>query len=144
MSSSTNKEESENYGYQDTSYRAAGELAGLRQLCIEFYKNMDSLPEAQKIRAMHEENLEPMIEKLSLFLTMWLGGPKTYREKYKFVGMPQAHKNFVINEPETEAWLLCMDRAIDQQNNYADSFKKYLKTQFRFPAELIRKTSRCN
>ena len=128
------------YGYQDTSYRAAGKEDGLRKLCEQFYENMDQFPEAKKIREMHEESLEVMIDKLTLFLCMWLGGPKTYREKYHFVGMPEAHKHLKIGHSEKEAWLLCMDKAIDEQN-YLEDFKIYLKEQLRVPAEFIRKVA---
>ena len=104
---------------------------------------MDTLPEASAIRKMHKEDLALMTDKLTLFLTMWLGGPQKYLEKYGPVNMPQAHRHLIINEAERDAWLLCMDKALNQQD-YDESFKDYLKKQFRFPAEMIRKTSRDN
>lgn len=128
------------YGVLDTSYIAAGCEAGLKKLCIEFYSQMSTKTESQKIRAMHKDDLDIMIDKLTLFLTMWLGGPKTYAEKYEFVGMPQAHKHLIINEEERDAWLLCMDAALDLQS-YDENFVTYLKAQFRFPAEMIMKVS---
>jgi len=140
MSNSINNR-SLSYGVKDASYLAAGEEAGLRQLCTDFYHLMSTLPEAQKIRQMHKDDLEIMIDKLTLFLSMWLGGPKTYQEKYNFVGMPAAHQHLIINESEREAWLLCMDLALEKQP-FEESFKFYLKKQFRFPAEMIYRTSR--
>tara|TARA_R110000868_G_scaffold281824_1_gene542067 strand:+ start:1659 stop:2093 length:435 start_codon:yes stop_codon:yes gene_type:complete len=128
------------YGKLDTSYKAAGEKAGLGKLCRDFYQVMDTLEEAKSIRQMHKDDLEVMIDKLTLFLCLWLGGPKWYAEKYPFKGMPHAHKHLVISEAERDAWLLCMDIAIDNQP-YQDSFKEYLRKQFRFPANLIMKTS---
>lgn len=130
-----------NYGVGDSSYKAAGGEQGLRTLCSDFYHFMETLPEAQKIRKMHKDDLTIMIDKLTLFLSMWLGGPKVYQEKYRFVGMPVAHQHLVILEEERDAWLLCMDLALDKQS-YPDDFKRYLKTQFRFPAEMIYRTSR--
>lgn len=139
MSNSTSEKFS--YGFGDSSYKAAGEEFGLRKLCTDFYTLMDTLPQAKLIREMHKENLALMINKLTLFLSMWLGGPRTYLDKYGNANMPQAHSNFIINEAERDAWLLCMDHAIDQQS-YREELKDYLKKQFRFPAEMIRKTSR--
>lgn len=55
--------------------------------------------------------------------------------------MPRAHMNYVFNEAERDTWPLCMDQAIDQQN-YSEDFDQYLKAQLRFPAKMIRKTSR--
>ena len=141
MSNSTSKTINKEYGFEDGSYIAAGGELGLRKLCEDFYDLMHTLPEAKGIREMHKENLDVMTDKLTLFLSMWLGGPKTYKEKYKFQGMPAAHQHLVINEPEKDAWLLCMDQAIDKQN-FAPTFKSYLKTQLRFPAEHIRKRAR--
>lgn len=129
-----------NYGVKDASYLAAGGEAGLRKLSTDFYRFMETLPEAQKIRKMHRDDLSMMIDKLTLFLSMWLGGPKTYQEKYHFVGMPASHQHLVINEPERDAWLLCMDLALEEQA-YDESFKFYLKKQFRFPADMILRTS---
>lgn len=115
---------------------AAGGEEGLRVLCCDFYHIMDTQEFAQTIRRMHKESLDIMIDKLTLFLCMWLGGPRTYIEKYDFVPMPKAHQHFVINEAERDAWLRCMDLALDQQN-YEEEFKDYLKRQFRFPANMI-------
>jgi len=124
-----------------TSYEIIGEEPAIRKLCTDFYHLMETLPEANHIRQMHKDDLTTMIDKLTLFLCMWLGGPRTYTEKYPFVGMPQAHQHLVINEAERDAWLLCMDTALDQQS-ISNEFRDYLKAQFRFPAEMIRKTAR--
>lgn len=134
---------SNTFGFEDTSYIAAGKDSGLRKLTTDFYAYMDRLDEAKKIRDMHKDDLSIMIDKLTLFLSMWLGGPKTYREKYSRGGMPMLHRHLVINEEERDAWLLCMDKAIYDQS-YTDEFKDYLMRQLRFPAEMIRKTSLFN
>ncbi len=131
---------SQRYGYQDTSYQAAGAEAGLRKLSTDFYRLMNSLEQAREIRQMHKEDLSLMTDKLTLFLSLWLGGPRHYLETYGAANMPMAHKHLVINEPQRDAWLLCMDQAIDLQE-FDQKFKEYLKAQFRFPAEMIRKTS---
>lgn len=124
------------YGYQDTSFKAAGAEDGLRRLCTNFYHIMSTLEEAKHIRSMHEDNIEVMIDKLTLFLSMWLGGPRSYREKYSKLGMPQVHAHLVINEAERDAWLLCMDQALDE-SDFAPDFIQYLKEQFRYPANFI-------
>jgi len=41
------------FGYDDYSYQAAGELVGLTKLVDDFYEIMDSLPRAKRIRGMH-------------------------------------------------------------------------------------------
>ncbi len=129
------------FGHLDTSYRAAGEEAGLRRLCTDFYDFMETLPEAEKIRKMHKQDLSVMIDKLTLFLCGWLGGPRKYAEKFGPIHIPMAHHHFIINEEERDAWLLCMYKAIEKQP-YTEEFKKYLRVQIAIPAERIRQTAR--
>ena len=129
------------YGIGNASYLAAGELDGLRKLCEDFYHVMDTLDEAKIIRQMHQDDLAVMVDKLTLFLAMWLGGPRLYHEKYGFIGMPQAHQHLVINQSEKKAWLLCMNIALEKQD-YELSFKRYLYNQLCKPAEVIYRSSR--
>lgn len=131
----------ENYGYQDNSYKAAGELEGIRKLVDCFYNIMDELPSAKKIRNMHPEDLSVSKDKLTHFLSGWLGGPRTYPEKYGRISIPEVHQHLVIHEQERDAWLLCMKQAADQQP-YAPSFREYLLEQLAIPAERVRETSR--
>jgi len=131
----------ENYGYQDNSYKAAGELDGIRQLVDCFYKLMDELPGAENIRNMHPDDLTVSRDKLTLFLCGWLGGPRTYPEKYGRISIPEVHQHLVVGEQERDAWLMCMKQAAEQQP-YAPSFRKYLLEQLAIPAERIRITSK--
>ncbi|MEM8497516.1 MAG: group II truncated hemoglobin [Pseudomonadota bacterium] len=131
----------ENYGFQDNSYIAAGELDGIRKLVDRFYELMNELPEAKVIRDMHPDDLAVSRDKLTHFLSGWLGGPRTYPQKYGRISIPEAHQHLVINEQERDAWLLCMTQAADQQA-YSPSFKKYLLEQLSVPAERVQETSR--
>lgn len=129
------------YGNLDASYRAAGEEAGIRRLCDDFYHFMGTLPEAAHIRAMHREDLATITDKLTLFLCGWLGGPRKYSEKYGPIHIPMAHRHLVINEPERDVWLLCMQKAVDRQP-WAEDFKRYFMAMIAMPAEKVRLTSR--
>lgn len=134
-------DESTRFGQGDTSYRIAGGEAGIRQLCDDFYHFMSTLPEAEHIRSMHRESLEVIADKLTLFLCGWLGGPRKYGEKYGPIHIPMAHRHLIINEPERDAWLLCMQKAVDRQP-YPEAFKQYFMTVIAMPAEKVRMTSR--
>lgn len=125
------------YGVGANSYRAAGELAGLTRLVDDFYDNMEVFPEARVIRAMHPANLDETRRKLTYFLCGWLGGPRLYAEHYGGISIPGFHQPLAIAEPERDAWLLCMQHALAKQS-YDDTFKQYLLTQLRVPAERIR------
>lgn len=128
------------YGTEDTSYKAAGMLAGITKLVDAFYDYMTTLPEAKIIRAMHPDDLTVSRDKLSCFLSGWLGGPKLFSEKYYSIRIPTAHKHLSVSSKERDAWLLCMKKAADDQP-YQESFKKYLLEQLYVPAERIRQVS---
>ena len=124
------------YGDNDNSYQAAGQLAGIEKLVTCFYHFMHTLPEANVIRAMHPDDLSLSEKKLQYFLSGWLGGPKLYSQTFGSIHIPNAHCHMPIGKPESNAWLLCMDKAIDQQP-YKTCFQTYLKAQFRIPAQRI-------
>ena len=94
-------------------YEQLGREAGIHELIERFYGHMDTLPEAAGIRAMHAGDLAPMVEKLAVFLTGWMGGPERYNEKFGRVIIPLAHRRFAIGPAERDAWLLCMRRALE-------------------------------
>jgi len=121
------------YGVNDASFQAAGKEEGIFSLVTEFYRQMDTLEQAQKIRAMHPDNLEESIDKLARFLSGWLGGPKLYREKYGSISIPNAHRHLKISIVEQDAWLLCMQKALDKKQ-YPVDFKEYLLKQLHVPA----------
>jgi len=124
------------YGFSDASFKAAGGEEGIRRLVDDFYRHMDELSEAAAIRAMHKADLTDSRDKLTLFLCGWMGGPKLYHEKYGSINIPRDHAHLPIGEAERDAWLMCMQKAIAQQN-YSPEFANYLLTQLRIPAERI-------
>lgn len=126
----------ERFGEGDASYRAAGGLDGLRRLVDDFYRFMDELPEAAEVRAMHGESLELVRDKLTCFLSGWLGGPRLFAEKYGSISIPGFHAQWPINGTQAEAWLTCMAHAIAEQD-YTPEFAEYLLTQLRVPAQRI-------
>ena len=132
MSSETIK-----YGVDDSSYRAAGELAGLTKLVDSFYDYMEELPEAKVIRSMHRDDLSDSRKKLAYFLSGWLGGPRLYSEHFGSISIPMAHRHLSVGYAERDAWILCMEKAVEQQA-YDASFKIYLIKQLKVPAERIR------
>ena len=97
----------------ESPYVRLGKEPGIRLLTERFYGFMQTLPEARTIRAMHAGDLAPMIDKLSVFLTGWMGGPERYRERFGRVIIPVAHEPFDIGPAERDAWLLCMHQALE-------------------------------
>lgn len=125
--------ETPKFGFEDTSYKAAGGREGLRKLVDDFYDFMAALPEAEKIFKMHPADIEVSRDKLARFLCGWLGGPKLFNEKYGTIRIPAAHGHLRIGQDEHDAWLLCMEKAIELQP-YEKSFAEYLLRELRVPA----------
>lgn len=125
------------YGTEDASFQAAGGEAGIKKLVDAFYQAMDTLPEAKRIRDMHDEDLTVSADKLYRFLCGWLGGPKLFREKYGPIAIPRAHGHLDIGFEDRDAWMRCMEEALKTQD-YAEDFNAYLMTQLMVPAERCR------
>jgi len=93
--------------------RLGGEQA-LRQLVDRFYDLMDSRPEVVGIRVMHPDDLSTSRDKLFKFLSGWLGGPPLYEEEYGHPRLRARHLPFKIGVEERDAWLLCMEQALEE------------------------------
>lgn len=126
------------YGQGDASFRAAGGEAGIRQLVDDFYDEMATLPEAERILHMHPKDLEISRDKLARFLCGWLGGPKLFREKYGPIRIPVAHRHLPVGPAERDAWMKCMENAVARQENWAGDFRSYFLREIYVPAERVR------
>ncbi len=98
-----------------TPYARMGGETGVRALVERFYDLMDDLPDAADIRAMHGKSLASSRDKLFIFLSGWLGGPDTYQSGYGQPRLRSRHLPFVIGLKERDQWMLCMNRALDEQ-----------------------------
>ncbi len=97
-------------------YDALGGEERLHEMVERFYDHMDSLSETQSIRDMHAKSLKVSREKLFLFLSGWLGGPDLYIEKYGHPMLRRRHMPFSIGHKESQQWLLCMKKAMDDMS----------------------------
>jgi hemoglobin len=120
-----------------THFEQMGGAVGIRGLVDRFYDIMDAAPEAAGIRSLHPESLETSREKLYLFLTGWTGGPPVYVERHGHPMLRAKHLPFPIGTAERDAWLWCMDQALDQQEMPAE-LRDYLKQRFRAVADHMR------
>ncbi len=95
-----------------TPYDAIGGENALLHLVDRFYFYMDTLPEYQGIRAIHQTDLSSAKDKLFKFLSGWLGGPNLFIEEFGHPMLRARHLPFVIGEAERDQWMLCMDKAM--------------------------------
>jgi hemoglobin len=97
-----------------TAFQRVGGQEAVDRLVDAFYRNMDSFPEAREIRAMHSEDLGPTRVLLKTYLAEWLGGPNHYSAQKGHPRMRMRHAHLRIGSAERDAWLLCMDAALDE------------------------------
>jgi len=83
-------------------------------LVESFYRRMDTLPEARGIRALHAPDLAPITEVLKKYLGEWLGGPRRYSSERGHPMLRARHLPFPIGIAERDAWLACMNGALDE------------------------------
>lgn len=95
-------------------FERIGGVVIIDRLVDTFYARMDSLPEAQGIRAMHAPDLTEVKNVLKRYLTEWTGGPKLYSPEKGHPRLRQRHMGFRIGVAERDAWLLCMRGALEE------------------------------
>jgi hemoglobin len=122
---------------RNTPFELIGGADAVRRLVDRFYDLMDTEPEAREIRAMHPPDLESSREKLYLFLTGWLGGPPIYVERYGHPMLRARHLPFPIGTPDRDAWMWCMDQALDEQE-MPDPLREAIRTRLAGVADHMR------
>ena len=95
-------------------FERIGGSATIDALVDRFYDRMDTLPEAQVIRAMHADDLGLIRDVLKRYLTEWTGGPKLYTPEKGHPRLRQRHFGFAIGDAERDAWMLCMRSAMEE------------------------------
>ncbi|MDE5460501.1 group II truncated hemoglobin [Bradyrhizobium sp. CSS354] len=95
-------------------FERIGGSATIERLVDRFYERMDTLPEAQMIRAMHAADLGLIRDVLKRYLTEWTGGPKLYSPEKGHPRLRQRHIGFAIGDAERDAWMLCMRCALEE------------------------------
>ena len=128
---------SDQQGKIQTPYILIGGDDGVRSMVAEFYRLMDTLPEAKTIRDMHKGDLGEMIEKLSVFLIGWMGGPQNYNKRFGRIIIPAVHQPFDIGEAERDQWLLCMRKAL-ADSPLEEPMQKRLMMSFEQMADMCR------
>jgi hemoglobin len=97
-----------------TAYALMGGQDAVDRLVDAFYDRMEALPEAAVVRAMHAQDLTAIRVVLKKYLGEWLGGPKRYTSERGHPMLRARHLPFPIGNAERDAWLTCMDGALDE------------------------------
>ena len=95
-----------------TPFEAMGGEATVARLTARFYELMDTHSEFSALRAVHPPDLAHAQERLTWFLTGWLGGPPVYMERVGHPMLRARHMPFPIGILERDQWVACMSQAM--------------------------------
>ncbi|MEJ3403129.1 globin [Rathayibacter sp. YIM 133350] len=94
-----------------TFYEEVGGHETFRALVRAFYAGVAEDP---VLRPMYpEQDLEPAIDRLTLFLEQYWGGPGTYSETRGHPRLRMRHNPFKVNPDARDRWLRHMRHALD-------------------------------
>ncbi len=127
------------FGPENPPYEPIGGLEGVTSLVNAFYDFMDSEVEFEGIRKMHPSDLTQSKEKLTEFLSGWLGGPDLYVRKHGHPRLRMRHAPFAIGNSERDQWIGCMAKAMDQQGIEGE-LRKFLDARFAHVADFMKNT----
>ena len=96
-----------------TPYERVGGGDVVASVVRRFYALMDGDPDYAELRAMHADDLEPMRDSLSGFLTAWLGGPRDWFVRRPGACVMSAHFKLAISPALARQWVDAMTRAIE-------------------------------
>ena len=95
-------------------YERFGGSAAVARLVQAFYRAMDTRPDALTIRAMHAADLTHTQAVLVKYFSEWLGGPRHYSTERGPPRLRRVHQPFDIDSAGRDAWLACMQQALDE------------------------------
>lgn len=109
----------------------------VKALVERFYDLMDLEPGYADLRAAHGSDLSNARQRLTWFLTGWLGGPQHYTERFGHPRLRMRHMPFAIGIRERDQWLACMDQAMGE-TGVDEALRKRLKDSFFQTADWMR------
>jgi hemoglobin len=102
-----------------------------------FYDLMDLESAYAALRAAHGSDLANARQRLTWFLTGWMGGPQNYTERFGHPMLRARHMPFSIGIKERDQWLACMDQAM-QETGVPEDLRTRLMQSFFQTADWMR------
>lgn len=95
-----------------TLYEAVGGEATFQRIVRRFYDGIEKDP---LLRPMYPADLTESIRHMELFLMQYFDGPRTYSELRGHPRLRMRHAPFAIGQPERDAWMLHMRKAVQAE-----------------------------
>ncbi|QHW33205.1 globin [Paenibacillus rhizovicinus] len=94
-----------------TIFEAVGGVEGIKGIVQAFYPKVQKHP---LLGPLFPADIDPVMEKQTLFLSQFFGGPSLYSDQYGHPMMRARHMPFPITPERAEAWLSCMRAALSE------------------------------
>jgi hemoglobin len=98
---------------QPTLFDVIGGATRIHAMVERFYDLMELEPEFAGLRALHPPSTEGSRDKLTMFLTGWMGGPDVYVERFGHPRLRARHMPYAIGTSERDQWLRAMAWAME-------------------------------
>ena len=123
----------------DSPFARLGGEEPVRRLAKSFYDQMEvSEPELLALHELEAGRVSPRSrESFGLFLVEWLGGPRDFSATRGHPRLRMRHARVAIGEGQRDAWLRCMQRALDEQGVSGD-VRGFLDARFAEVANFLR------
>lgn len=92
-----------------TIFEAVGGVEGIKRIVQAFYPKVLKNP---LIGPLFPADIDPVMERQTLFLSQFFGGPSLYSDQHGHPMMRARHMPFPITPERAEAWLGCMRAAL--------------------------------
>jgi hemoglobin len=115
---------------ENTLFEAIGGAETVRRIVEAFYPKVQEHP---LLGPLFPENIDPVKEKQVLFLTQFFGGPPLFSQQYGHPMMRARHMPFEITPQRADAWLNCMERALEEVG-MPPELKKIMLARLQGPA----------
>lgn len=110
----------------------------VKRLVETFYDIVEYEPAGVALNILHLRGHGVAHSRLEQFnfLSGFLGGPKLYADKHGHSNVRKMHEHVVINAEARDAWLNCMQMAMDRMDITPDR-KETIMTHFRVVAKQL-------
>lgn len=125
---------------EDSPFHRLGGAAAVTRLAEAFYDAMESRePALAKVHRLDEHGRisSETRERFGLFLVGWLGGPQEYMARHGHPRLRLRHAQVPIDTGMRDAWLRCMDHALDQEG-VGGEVRVFLTKRFAEVADFLR------
>jgi hemoglobin len=120
-----------------TPFECIGGEEKIAAMVERFYDLMDLEPAYAALRTAHGSDLANARQRLTWFLTGWMGGPQNYTDRFGHPMLRARHMPFSIGIKERDQWLACMDQAM-QETGVPEDLRTRLMQSFFQTADWMR------